>query len=176
MPRQLEAGLVIAYSISSVFKTSTIKSDPGFPLTVPGEPSAPASMKDPLSAATTCALGRNALGGGAVCPCGKIAALALSPAATAPAPAIATPCMNLRRSTAAESLLIASFFLAMVLHPDTFTGGLFVPPFRRDLISFGNQTSSENAAGPGRRAQIAVRFCLSGLAYRRRVEQTAIKP
>src|ERR1700740_3302844 len=88
MPRELDAGLAGRYLMSSVLITSTMKSEPGVPLSRDGSGAAP------VSAAATWALGGTA-DGGLCCGSAPVAAWA---GLTAPlAPATAAAVRNLRR-------------------------------------------------------------------------------
>src|SRR5208282_2329915 len=88
MPRKLEAGLAGRYLMSSVLMTSTMKSEPGVPLSCDG------ICGVPFSTAATWAFGGSA-DGNRCCASGAVADLA---GVTAPvAPATAAAARNLRR-------------------------------------------------------------------------------
>src|SRR5271168_2326990 len=88
MPRKLDAGLAGRYLMSSVLMTSTMKSEPGVPLSREGIAGVP------VSAAATWAFGGSA-DGNRCCACGAVAA---SAGLTAPAaPVTAAAARNLRR-------------------------------------------------------------------------------
>src|SRR5271168_1444290 len=88
MPRKLDAGLAGRYLMSSVLMTSTMKSEPGVPLSRDGMTGVP------VSAAATWAFGGNADGR---C-CGVCGAVEAAADFTAPAaPVTAAAARNLRR-------------------------------------------------------------------------------
>src|ERR1700719_2141477 len=96
MPRELEAGLAGGYLMSRVFISSTMKSEPGVPLSRDGNGAAPVSV------AATRAFGGSADGSF----CWGSAAAAAVAGLTAPlAPATAAAVRNLRRL----SFTLASF-------------------------------------------------------------------
>src|SRR5262249_24223931 len=102
--RKLDAGLDGVYLMSSVLMTSTMKSDPGTPLSL-----STSSLGVPVSAAATAADGRSADGRGAGAPVGCVTSPVAAPAACGAtalaAPASATPVRNLRRSTSGRAPL-----------------------------------------------------------------------
>src|SRR4030081_960918 len=102
MPRQEEAGLLNTKSMSRDLRTSTMKSEPGGPESVPGPPD---TFGVPSSACAAAVEGR--VTNAAVL---SVVSAALAPltAGTAPAaPATATPARNLRRFTSVRAILRA---------------------------------------------------------------------
>src|SRR3979490_1491496 len=102
MPRQEEAGLLNTKSKSSDLSTSTMKSDPGGPASVPG---LGATLVVPSSACAAAGGGRLPKGAGwAAATAPRAAGIAVA------APAIAAPARNLRRSTPLLAFLRAMIF------------------------------------------------------------------
>src|SRR5712692_8637238 len=96
MARKLEAGFDGRYLISSFLMTSTMKSEPGTPLTRDN------SFGVAVSAAATCMVGGSAdgrRGTAALETEACVAAVAAGDATVVAAPATATPARNLRRLT-----------------------------------------------------------------------------
>src|ERR1700704_6304259 len=104
MPRQEEAGLLNTKSMSSDLSTSTMKSDPGGPASVPG---LGATLVVPSSAWAAAVEGRLTKAAG----WSASAALALlTPGIAVAAPATAAPARDLRRSTPVLEFLRATIF------------------------------------------------------------------
>src|SRR5882757_9338262 len=105
MPRQEEAGFENTYSMSSERSTSTMKSDPAGPPSVPGL----AVTVPAISASAAAEEGRltKAADGAA-----SAARAPLTPGIALAAPATAAPARNLRRSTPVPVVLrVMDFFL-----------------------------------------------------------------
>src|SRR6185295_6577787 len=116
MARKLEAGLDGRYLMSSVLMTSTMKSEPGMPLT------RASSRGVPVSAAATCAVGASADGlrAGPVCTAGLSAAPACRGASAVAAPAAMAPVRNcLRPAFGPDCLRVIGFSPAFALQTKT---------------------------------------------------------
>src|SRR5260221_10721595 len=151
MPRREEAGLENTKSISSDLNTSTMKSDPGGPESVPAPPETSGVPSSACAAAVEGRFTKAAVASAS-------AARAPLTAGTAPAaPATATPARNLRRLTS-----VRAFLRAMTFPPNESFFSAREAPFGRDIARSQTLSHQPPLTMAGLRAGHLAAACLRG--------------